>query len=302
MCPTAPLPGHHQHDPAVPGRVAVVGAGTMGAGIAQLAATHGHAVSLVDVESALLDRALATIRTSLGRLHAKGRLAETPDAVLTRIRTVADPQGALPHAPEVRVAIEAVPEDLALKVQVLRAIETAVPPDALLATNTSGLPIEALAEPLARPDRFLALHFFNPVAILRVVEVARAPTTSELAFSAGLSFARGLGLEPVAVRQALPGLVLNRIAMTASNEAIRLLGQGVASAEEIDRGVKGAFGWKMGPLETADLVGLDVVLAARQQIYERTGDERFRPPDLLRRLVSEGKLGRKSGEGFYRYG
>lgn len=284
-----------------PGRVAVVGAGAMGTGIAQLAATRGHTVSLVDVEASLVDRALSRMRTSLQRLHAKGRLTEPPDAVLARIHPIADPQGALPHAADVRVAIEAVPEDMDLKSRVLRALEAALPADALVATNTSGLPVDELGAVLARPGRFLAIHFFNPVALMRVAEVARAPATSDLAYDLALGFVRGLGLEPVPVRRALPGFVLNRIAMTASNEAIRLLEQGVASAEDIDRGVTGAFGWKMGPLKTADLVGLDVVLAAREQIFERTGDERFRPPDLLRRLVSEGKLGRKSGEGFYAY-
>jgi 3-hydroxybutyryl-CoA dehydrogenase len=282
-------------------RVAVIGAGAMGGGIAQLCAQAGHPVSLVDVEPAILERARRAMQRSLTKLHHKGRLAETPDQVLARIRTVSDPEAPLPHADEVGVAIEAVPEDPALKRQVLRALESHIPGDALIATNTSGLPVGELAEGLQRPGRFVGMHFFNPPVLLRVVEVVRGPATTGDSFERAVAFVEALGQEPLPVRRDLPGFVLNRISMAASNEAIRLVEMGVVEPEEVDRGVRGAFGWKMGPLQTADLVGLDVIYAARQRIFERTGDSRFEPPALIRRLVEAGKLGRKTGCGFYEY-
>ena len=282
-------------------RIAVIGAGTMGSGIAQLSAQAGHAVSLVDVSTDRLDQALASIRRSATKLHQKGRLADDADAVLSRIQTAASTAGALPHADEVTLALEAVPEDPDLKRALLADLARALPADALIATNTSGLPIGELAEGLPHPERVLGLHFFNPPVLMRVVEVVRGPATSDAAFERAVAFVRGLDRDPVRVQRDLPGFVLNRIAMAASNEAIRLVELGVATPEEVDRGVKGAFGWKMGPLETADLVGLDVVYHARMQIFERTGDARFKPPGLVKTLVDAGKLGRKTGSGFYHY-
>lgn len=285
----------------MPETVAVIGSGTMGAGIAQLGATAGHEVLLVDVRAEGLDRAMLAIRASLERLEAKGILGGNAAATLARIRPHLDDGSPLPRAEQVTVAIEAVPEDLSLKRQVLGAAESRFPAMTLLASNSSGLPMAELGEALARPDRLLGLHFFNPPTRIRVVEVIRGAVTAPETFARALGFVRSLGGQPLPVERELPGFVLNRIAMAASNEAIRLVELGVASPEAIDAGVKGAFGWKMGPLETADLIGLDVVLAARTAIFERTGDERFRPPELVRRLVESGKLGRKTGQGFYRY-
>lgn len=282
-------------------RVAVIGAGAMGSGIAQLCAMAGREVSLVDVGAEAVARGLAAVEASLGRMEAKGRLPEPAAAVRARIRPVSDPEGPLPHADEVALAIEAVPEDLTLKRQVLRALATKLPETALLASNTSGLPIGELCEGIRRPERVLGLHFFNPPVLMPVVEVVRGPATSTEAMDRAVAFVAALGRSPLRVERDLPGFVLNRINMAASNEAIRLVELGVATPEDIDAGVKGAFGWKMGPLETADLVGLDVVWAARMGIFERTGDARFRPPDLVRRLVEAGKLGRKTGQGFYHY-
>jgi len=281
-------------------KVLVVGAGTMGHGIAQVCAQAGHAVTLQDVESDQLDRALDSIRRSVERLYDKGRLAEHPPTILDRIRAV---RGDAP-APDLRpdLAVEAVPEDEQLKVEVLRSIERACHDHALVATNTSGIPVSVLAHALERPARFGGLHFFNPVPLMRVVEVVAGDATSDDTLDALTDFARGLDKDPLVVRRDVPGFVLNRIAMAASNEAIRLVEDGVATASEVDAGVKGAFGWKMGPLETADLVGLDVVLAARRQIFEQTSDPRFEPPSLLRELVRRGHLGRKTGRGFHEYG
>ncbi|MFH2009028.1 MAG: 3-hydroxyacyl-CoA dehydrogenase family protein [bacterium] len=282
--------------------VLIVGAGSMGAGIAQVCAQAGREVVLVDISPDVLESALRSMRPSLEKLAQKGRLSETPGIVLRRIRTVCAPDGAPPPGLDAAVAIEAVPEDPALKRRVLTAIEAAVPSETLIGTNTSGIRITSLAEPLAHPGRFLGLHFFNPPVLMRAVEVVRGEATTDETMARAAELVRGLGKDPVLVQQDLPGFVLNRISMTASNEAIRLVQDGVGTAEDIDRGVKGAFGWRMGPLETADLIGLDVVLAARSQIFEQTGDPRFEPPELLRRMVKEGRLGRKSGRGFYDYG
>ena len=280
--------------------VLVVGAGTMGLGVAQICATSGRDVTLVDTHKAQLKRALAAVRTSLNRFASKGRLDESADAILSRIRThctdTPEPDG------RIEVAIEAVFEDLDLKRRVLARVERACPPTALLATNTSGIPVTLLATALKRPERFGGTHFFNPVQMMRVVEVVAGERTAKETFEGLAGFVRSLGKDVLPVRRDVPGFVLNRVAMAASNEAIRLVQDGVATAEEVDRGVKGAFGWRMGPLETADLVGLDVALAARTHIFELSGEAKFEPPPLLRKLVDQGRLGRKSGKGFYDYG
>jgi len=284
------------------GSVLVVGAGAMGSGIAQVCAQAGREVTLVDANQEVLDGAVERMRPSLEKLAKKGYIRETPGIVLRRVRAICSDNAPLEPLPDVDVAIEAVPEDPSLKRRILRAMERAVSPTTLLATNTSGLAVTALSESLEQPGRFVGLHFFNPPAVMRVVEVIRGERTTPASFEAAVELVRSLDRDPVLVQQDLPGFVLNRIAMTASNEAIRLVQEGVATAEDVDRGVKGAFGWRMGPLETADLVGLDVVLAARREIFGQTGDPRFEPPALLVELVATGRLGRKSGRGFYNYG
>ena len=282
----------------MPEQVLIIGAGTMGWGIAQVFAQAGHAVVLEDVDPDALEKGLAGMRKSLAKLHEKGRIDEPADVVAARVHTQST---ASDHAPGVGVAIEAVFENMELKKKVLDALEARLEPGALLATNTSGIPIGELAGVLERPERFLGLHFFNPSVLMRIVEVVKGSLTSGQAFDEAVGLVESLGKEPVQVKRDIPGFVLNRISMVASNEAIRLVEQGVASVADIDRGIKGAFGWRMGPLETADLVGLDVLLAARGQIFELTGDERFEPPELVRKLVAEGKTGRKAGAGFYEY-
>lgn len=280
--------------------VLVMGAGTMGQGIAQACATSGRTVTLVDPKRGQLGKAEKAIRHSLRRLQAKGRINQRPRVIAARIHTVRTDR---PDPDErIEVAIEAVFEDVELKRRVLAAMERACPPKAVIATNTSGIPVSTLATALERPERFGGTHFFNPVPMMRVVEVIAGEHTSSETLGRLTEFVRSLGKTPLTVQRDIPGFVLNRIAMVASNEAIRLVQDGVATAEDVDRGVQGAFGWRMGPLATADLIGLDVVLAARMQVFEATGDARFEPPRLLRELVKKGRLGRKTGRGFFEYG
>jgi 3-hydroxybutyryl-CoA dehydrogenase len=277
----------------------VVGAGTMGAGIAQTLAQRDLWVTLVDVDEATLQRARRSIWSSAQRLADRGRITLTAEQILARIDLVVAQGGRIPKRPQATTGIEAVHEDSGLKRAVLAALQSSCAPDALLATNTSAIPIAELSSQLDDPSALIGLHFFNPPVLMQVVEVVRGPDSSDQAIALGLALVRRLGKDPLLVQHDIPGFVLNRIAIVASNEAMRLVQDGVATAEEIDRGVKGAFGWRMGPLETADLVGLDVVLAARMAIYQRTGDARFEPPRILRDLVDAGRLGRKSGGGFH---
>jgi len=282
--------------------VLVVGAGTMGAGIAQVCAQSGRRVTLVDVDRARLEVAREGMARSLEKLAAKGLVEGAPEAVLARVAVHAGEVRDLPAEGAADIGVEAVFEDLALKRRLLPAMERACREGALLATNTSGIPVTALAEALRAPGRFVGLHFFNPVVLMRTVEVIRGDRTTDEAFERAATLARSLGKDPLLVQRDVPGFVLNRIGSASSNEALRLVQDGIATAEDIDRGVKGAFGYRMGPFETMDLVGLDVVLDARTLIFEQTGDPRFEPPELLRRMVREGRLGRKTGRGFYDHG
>ncbi len=284
--------------------VLVVGAGIMGAGIAQVVAQAGGDVHLVDLDGGALDAALRDIRRRVERLADRGRLGEEPGAVVARITTAVDlaTTGApFPVDRRPDVAIETVVEDLSVKLEVLERIQVTCREGGLIGSNTSSIPITELARALRNPGRLVGLHFFNPVPSMPVVEVVAGDQTSRATLDRAVSLVGALNKDAVLVRRDIPGFALNRIAIAASNEAIRLVADGVVSAEDVDRGVRGAFGWKMGPLETADLVGLDVVLAARSQIYARSGDPRFEPPALLRELVARGRLGRKSGRGFYTY-
>ena len=279
-------------------RVTVLGAGVMGHGIAQVASMAGHRVTLHDPDAAAADRGLARIRANLDKGVSLGKVREEERAeALDRI----SPEPSLAAACErADLVVEAAPERMEMKRSLFRDLEAAAPPSALLATNTSSLSIDAIAEVLAEPERFLGLHFFNPVHLMALVEVVRGSRTGEATLDAGVAFARGLGKDPIVVRDA-PGFASSRLGVALGLEAMRMVEEDVAEPADIDKAMVLGYRHPMGPLRLTDLVGLDVRLAIAEYLHEKLGGERFRPPAILRRMVEEGKLGRKTGEGFYRW-
>ncbi len=277
--------------------IGVVGAGTMGNGIAQVCATAGLDVTLIDVSDEALARGLAALSGSLERLVKKDKLAAAErDAALARVRTTTD-YAALAGAD---LVIEAATENLALKLRILKQIADVVRADALIASNTSSISITQLAAALPAPQRFVGLHFFNPVPLMALVEVIGGLQTAEATREQALAFARRIGKTPIAVKNA-PGFVVNRILVPMINEAVFALQEGLASAEDIDAGMTLGCNQPIGPLALADLIGLDTVLAIMQVFSEGFDDPKYRPAPLLKEMVAAGRLGRKSGQGFYRY-
>jgi len=277
------------------GPVAVIGAGTMGHGIAQVAAMAGCETRLFDVDPAARERALERVRTNLERGVELARVEPaTRDAALGRLTATGDPAEAATGAD---LVIEAVPEDLDLKRRVLSEFAALVGATAVLASNTSSLSISRIGAGVPGPERVVGLHFFNPVHIMALVEVVRGDRTAERVVEQARQFAESLGKEPIVVNDS-PGFASSRLGVAIGLEAIRMLESGVASAPDIDRAMELGYRHPMGPLRLTDLVGLDVRLEIARYLHAELG-ERFRPPALLERLVEEGKLGRKTGQGFY---
>ena len=271
--------------------VLVVGAGQMGGGIAQVVAASGRNVSLHDEQPGATDRALETMRKSLARLAEKG--GADPDEVLARVTATDDVVPA-------DLMVEAVVEDADVKVDVFRRADATLPPEAVLASNTSSIPISSLAAATQRPDRVIGMHFFNPVPVLKLVEVVRGRDTSDETTREIVALAEELGKVPAEAND-FPGFVSNRILMPFINEAVWALHDGVAEAEAIDTIAKLGFAHPMGPLALADLIGLDTCVAIMEVLHEGLGDEKYAPCPLLREHVEEGRLGRKSGQGFFGY-
>jgi 3-hydroxybutyryl-CoA dehydrogenase len=271
--------------------VLVVGAGQMGGGIAQVVAASGRRVSLHDAQPGATDRALEAMRKSLARLEEKG--GPPAQEVLARIAAVADLVSA-------DLMIEAVIEDAEVKEEIFRRADAELPPDSVLASNTSSIPIGSLAAATRRSDKVIGMHFFNPVPVLQLVEIIRGRDTSDETAAAITALACELGKTP-AVANDFPGFVSNRILMPFINEAVWALHDGVAEAESIDTIAKLGFAHPLGPLALADLIGLDTCVAIMEVLQEGLGDDRHAPCPLLRELVGAGKLGRKSGSGFYEY-
>jgi 3-hydroxybutyryl-CoA dehydrogenase len=275
--------------------VAVIGAGTMGAGIAQVCAVAGYATKLHDAGD-VLERALPRIRQTLDAGVERGKLAAgTRDAAVARLRPAADFDEAVGDAD---LVIEAIPEDLALKAELFDRLARQTPADAILATNTSSLSIAQIAAATDRPARVVGLHFFNPAHLMRLVEVVRGPATGEDTLAAAVAFVRSLGKEPIVVSDS-PGFASSRMGIVLGLEAMRMVEQGVATAADIDKAMELGYNHPMGPLRLTDLVGLDVRLGIADYLHGTLGGDQYRAPEILRRMVGEGKLGKKSGEGFY---
>jgi 3-hydroxybutyryl-CoA dehydrogenase len=271
--------------------VLVVGAGQMGGGIAQVVAGSGRNVSLYDEQPGATDRALEAMRKSLAKLAEKG--GADPDEVLARVTPVDDVVPA-------NLMVEAVVEDADVKLDVFRRADATLPSEAVLASNTSSIPISSLAAATQRPDRVIGMHFFNPVPVLKLVEVVRGRDTSDETTREIVELAQELGKVPAEAND-FPGFVSNRILMPFINEAVWALYDGVAEAEAIDTIAKLGFAHPMGPLALADLIGLDTCVAIMEVLHEGLGDEKYAPCPLLRELVDQGRLGRKAGRGFFGY-
>ena len=278
--------------------VGIVGAGTMGNGIAQAVAVAGLKAVMIDVSDDALKQGGATLAHSMERLVSKGKLdAAVRDAALARIETSTDYQ----RLASADLVIEAATENAELKTRILKQIEAAARPDAIIASNTSSISITALATTLANPSRFIGMHFFNPVPMMPLVEVIRGLQTGADTFDAVRELALRLEKTPIGVKNA-PGFVVNRILVPMINEAFFVLAEGTASAEEIDAGMKLGANHPIGPLALADLIGLDVCLSVMDVFLKDFGDSKYRACPLLREMVAAGRLGRKTGHGVYEYG
>ena len=277
--------------------VGIVGAGTMGNGIAQACAVSGIDTLMLDVNPAALEKGVSTISGSLDRLVKKEKItAEMKTAAMARVKTTST----LADLAACDYVIEAATENEALKVKILKDLDAALKPETIIATNTSSISITQLAAATTRPDRFVGMHFFNPVPMMALVELIRGLATSDSTIAAAQALAKALGKTPITVKNS-PGFVVNRILCPMINEAIFCLQEGLATAEDIDAGMKLGTNQPIGPLALADMIGLDVMIAVMNVFYEGFNDPKYRPAPLLKEMVAAGYLGRKTGRGFYTY-
>ncbi|RYF81913.1 MAG: 3-hydroxybutyryl-CoA dehydrogenase [Comamonadaceae bacterium] len=277
--------------------VGIIGAGTMGNGIAQACAVSGIRVVMVDIAQAAVDKGIATVSGSLDRLIKKDKLTEAQKADALALIQGSTNYDELKSA---QLVIEAATENHALKLKILKQVDDLLPPDVIIASNTSSISITKLAAATGRPDRFIGMHFFNPVPMMALVELIRGYLTSDATHDAVKALSVKLGKSPITVKNA-PGFVVNRILVPMINEAFFVLAEGSASAEDIDAGMKLGCNQPIGPLALADMIGLDVCLAVMQVYLEEFGDSKYRPCPLLAEMVAAGQLGRKTGRGVYTY-
>jgi 3-hydroxybutyryl-CoA dehydrogenase len=280
------------------GRLAVVGAGLMGSGIAQVAAQAGWDVTIRDLDEASLTRGLDGIKMSLAKFAEKEKItAADAEAAIGRISTTTD----LDVVADADIVVEAVFEKLEIKHEVFRALDKLCKDGAILATNTSAIPVTQIAAVTARPEAVVGTHFFSPVPMMKLCELVRGFKTSDATLATAREFAEGIGKTVVVVQRDIAGFVTTRLIAALVVEAVKLVESGVISAEDLDTACRLGFGHPMGPLQTTDLTGVDVLLHASKNIYTDTADEKFFPPELLQRMVTAGDLGRKTGKGFYDY-
>ncbi|MFZ5946164.1 MAG: 3-hydroxybutyryl-CoA dehydrogenase [Bacillota bacterium] len=278
-------------------KIMICGAGTMGSGIAQVIAEAGHQVYLRDLNEDFVQRGIKTIDKNLSRKVEKGKVsADEKEKFMALITGVAS----LEHAQEADLIIEAIVEKMEPKKQLWQELDKVCGPNTIFATNTSALSVSEIGASTSRSDRFIGMHFFNPAPVMQLVEIIKGAGTSEATYCFAMEFTKSLGKNPVTVEEA-PGFVVNRILIPMINEAAYILAEGIASAEDIDTGMKLGANHPLGPLALGDLVGLDVCLSIMETLHQETGDDKYRPCPLLRKMVRAGFLGRKTGKGFFNY-
>jgi len=277
-------------------KICIIGAGTMGNGIAQIAVQAGYETQIVDVNQEITDRGMDTIKGNLNRQVKQGKLTQDDMSnILARLHTSTSLKNA---AGDADFVIEAVLENAELKMSVFRELDDICPDKTILASNTSSIPIALLSSATRRPDRVVGAHFFSPAHIMRGAEVVRALLTSDETVAVTFNLLKSFGKEPVVVKDS-PGFAANRFCMVIFNEGAKVLEEGLCNLEDLDKLMRLSLNWPMGPLELADLVGIDVIVSTMEEIYRETGWERYKPARLLKRMVDIGYLGQKSGKGFY---